>query len=78
MVLKVVGSVGIQVGCTCNPERGLLIGSNNVVCGYADANFAGCVDTRRSTTGFVFLMHGSAVAWGSRIQPTIAASTCNR
>jgi hypothetical protein len=59
-----------------NPERGLLFGSDNVVCGYADANFAGCVDTRRSTTGFVFLMHDSVVALGSRIQPTVATSTC--
>jgi hypothetical protein len=59
-----------------NPERGLLFGSDNVVCGYAAANFAGCVDTRKSTTGFVFMMHGSAVAWGSRIQPTVATSTC--
>jgi hypothetical protein len=58
------------------PRHGLVYDSSGVVCGFADASYAGCVDTRRSTTGFVFMMHGWAIAWGSRTWPTVATSTC--
>jgi hypothetical protein len=30
----------------------------------------------RSTSGFVFLHSGAAVLWGSKLQQTVAASTC--
>jgi hypothetical protein len=43
--------------------------------GYCDANHGGDVATRRSTTGFVFVLHGAAVAWQSKLQPTVALST---
>ena len=43
--------------------------------GYCDADFAGDLDRRRSTTGYVFIMHGGAVSWRSRLQPTVAVST---
>jgi hypothetical protein len=43
--------------------------------GYCDSDFAADVDTRRSTTAFVFNLHGGAVAWGSLTQKTVAAST---
>jgi hypothetical protein len=55
-------------------SQGLLFGCDKIVCGCAGANFSGCVDARRC--GFVFVMHGGAVAWGSRIQPIVATSTC--
>jgi hypothetical protein len=45
------------------------------IVGCGDADFAGCLNTRRSTTGVVFLLHGGAVAWASRVQPTMASST---
>jgi hypothetical protein len=43
--------------------------------GYCDADYAGDVDTRKSTTGYVFMLYGGAVTWCSKRQPTVAAST---
>ena len=43
--------------------------------GYTDADYAGDLDTRRSTTGYVFIMNGGAISWQSKRQPTVAVST---
>jgi len=43
---------------------------------YVDADWAGCPDTRRSTTGYVVKLAGSPVSWSSRRQRTVATSTC--
>lgn len=43
--------------------------------GYCDADWAGCPDTRRSTTGYVFEIQGGAISWSSRRQPTVALSS---
>ncbi|TPX52460.1 DNA-directed DNA polymerase [Powellomyces hirtus] len=42
--------------------------------GYSDSDWAGCPDSRCSTTGFVF-MFGGTVAWQSKRQPTVALSS---
>ena len=34
--------------------------------GYSDADWGGCHDSRRSTTGTIFMHHGGPIAWGSR------------
>jgi hypothetical protein len=33
---------------------------------YVDADYGGCRDTRRSTSGYVFIMAGGAVTWSSK------------
>lgn len=43
--------------------------------GWCDADFAGDLDTRKSTTGYVFTISGGAVSWSSKRQPTVATST---
>lgn len=42
---------------------------------YVDADYGGCKDTRRSTSGYVFIMAGGAVTWSSKRQTTVALST---
>ena len=49
--------------------------SNLQVVGYCDADYAGDIDSRKSTTGYVFLLNGGAISWNSKKQPTVALST---
>jgi hypothetical protein len=50
--------------------------SNNLeVLGYSDSDYAGCIDTRKSTFGYVFLLAGGVVSWKSSKQSIIATST---
>ena len=42
---------------------------------YSDADFAGCVDSRKSTPGYIFIMADGAVSWRSVKQTLIATST---
>eukprot|EP00253_Pinus_taeda_P006093 PITA_06093 len=50
-------------------------GSEGSVCGYVDADYAGDLDKRRSTTGYVFTLAGGAICWMSKLQETIVLST---
>ena len=43
--------------------------------GYSDADWAGDVVSRKSTSGFVFKLAGGAVSWQSKRQATIALSS---
>jgi hypothetical protein len=43
--------------------------------GYADADWGGCQDTRRSTTGYLFKTFGGITSWRARRQPTVSLST---
>jgi hypothetical protein len=43
---------------------------------YCDADWAGCPDTRRSTTGYIFTLAGGPVSWSSTVQKSTALSTC--
>lgn len=58
-------------------DLGLVYGvkGKSELMGYVDSDFAGDLDTRKSTTGFVYLLNGSAVSWGSKKQQSVATST---
>lgn len=45
------------------------------MCGYSDADYAGDVETRRSTSGYVFMFGNSTTSWGSERQKSVALST---
>ncbi|RYE15359.1 MAG: Ty1/Copia family ribonuclease HI [Sphingobacteriaceae bacterium] len=45
------------------------------VVGYSDADYAGCIDSRKSTSGYVFMLAGGAVSWRSTKQTLVATST---
>jgi hypothetical protein len=48
---------------------------NLKVVGYSDADFAGCVDTKKSTSGYVFTLKNGAISWKSSKQTVTASST---
>ena len=43
--------------------------------GFVDADWAGDLDQRRSTSGYVFNLFGDAVSWMSKKQSIVALST---
>ena len=45
------------------------------IVGYSDSNFAGCLERKRSTSGYIFMLAGGAVSWKSVKQTLIASST---
>lgn len=54
---------------------GITYGGSSGLFGWCDADFAKDLDTRKSTTGYVFTLSGGAISWASKRQPTVAAST---
>ena len=43
--------------------------------GYSDSDWGSDIDTRRSTTGYIFTLNSGAISWGSKLQPTVALSS---
>jgi hypothetical protein len=43
--------------------------------GYSDADFAGDLECRKSTSGYVFIMGGGPISWKSQRQRTVTLST---
>ena len=42
---------------------------------FCDADFVGCIDDKKSTTGYIFMMAGGAISWKSVKQTLTASST---
>lgn len=57
-------------------KHGILIkGGESELHGFSDADFAGDINTRRSTTGYVFMFGSDVLAWCSRKQKSVSLST---
>ncbi|GLI71183.1 hypothetical protein VaNZ11_016291 [Volvox africanus] len=56
---------------------GLCFGGDGdlAVVSYSDSDWAGDPATRRSTTGYVFLLGGTPISWNNQLQRTVAVST---
>ncbi|KAE8672700.1 putative ribonuclease H protein [Hibiscus syriacus] len=57
--------------------HGMVFGSqrdNPLVVGYVDSDYAGDLDNRRSTTGYVFTLGGGPICWKSTVQSVVALS----
>lgn len=50
-------------------------GKESELIAYTDSDYAGDIDNSKSTSGYVFLMSGGAVAWSSRKQPIVTLSS---
>jgi hypothetical protein len=46
-----------------------------ILVGYCDADWAGDLVGRRSTTGYAFLLNGAAISWKSQLQKSVALSS---
>eukprot|EP00961_Rhodomonas_salina_P040238 540673-Rhodomonas_salina.1 len=59
------------------PDRGLTFktGGDEILSGYSDATWANDPETRRSVSGYVFLLNGTAVSWKSKLEHTVALSS---
>jgi hypothetical protein len=45
------------------------------IVGYSDSDFAGCLDTERSTSGYVFKLAGGPILWSCSKQNVMTSST---
>ncbi len=48
---------------------------DNQLWGYVDSDWAGCPDTRQSTSGYVLMLNGAAVSWCCKQQSVFALSS---
>lgn len=64
----VKGTIHLGLSFTHRPDLSVL--------GYSDADWARCIDTRRSTYGYSIFLGGNLVSWSAKKQPTVARSSC--
>ncbi|KAL1582041.1 hypothetical protein WHR41_09299 [Cladosporium halotolerans] len=58
-------------------SRGVTLGGGSAkLTGYSDADWGGDHATRRSTSGYIFMMGGGPISWCSKRQATVALSSC--
>ncbi|XP_021971245.1 uncharacterized mitochondrial protein AtMg00810-like [Helianthus annuus] len=63
--IKGTASFGLTIGPT----------TSNSLVAYTDADWAGCPDTRRSTSGYCVYYGDNLISWSSKRQPTISRSS---
>ncbi|WKA03977.1 hypothetical protein VitviT2T_022047 [Vitis vinifera] len=50
-------------------------GGNEELIAYTDSDYAGDLDDRKNTLGYVFMLSSGAVSWSSKKQPVVSLST---
>ena len=55
----------INYGLKFIPQKSLKL------CGFCDADWVGCIDTRRSTTRYCIFLGANCISWSSKRQPTV-------
>lgn len=50
--------------------------TKSMLIGYSDADWARCIETRRSTYGYFIFFGGNLVSWSAKKQPTVSRSSC--
>ncbi|XP_068649057.1 secreted RxLR effector protein 161-like [Aristolochia californica] len=65
-ILDIAHAVGVVRRYMSNSDMGLQA--------YVDANMAGDIDCRKSTTGYVYTLGSTTVSWVSKLQKIVALS----
>ncbi|XP_073289130.1 secreted RxLR effector protein 161-like [Primulina huaijiensis] len=65
--LKGASNLGLMFRQQTNEKKPLV--------GFVDSDFAGNLDTRKSLTGYIFTLYGTAISWKATLQPVVALST---
>jgi hypothetical protein len=69
LYLKGSSELGLRYS---KPRSGGPMDSPNVLWGFVDSDWAGCPDSRRSTSGYTLMLNGAAVSWKSKHQLVVA------
>ncbi|XP_073036570.1 secreted RxLR effector protein 161-like [Primulina eburnea] len=65
--LKGTSNLGLMFRQQTNEKQPLV--------GFVDSDYDGNLDTRKSLTGFIFTLYGTAISWKATIQLVVALST---